>query len=445
MNIVGVIGLLVAIVLLIVMVFKGYNVIPVSIFVAIIAIVTNNLGIWEVLSGGYATSMTGFVGNYLIMFFLGAMFGQVLSKSGAAQAIALKLVSIFGSKRALLIVILASAILSYGGISVFVIVFSVYPIAVSLFKEADLPRRLIPGAIMLGAGSFTMTTLPGSPALTNVIPTKYLGTTVTAAPIMGTITAIVMFAAGYFIFIKYQNYMLAKGEHYIPSEFEIKMEEASKKQLNNLPGFGISILPIIAIVAIIFGERMLKIGLPSVFVVVIGLFAGIVVAYILFNKRLEGILAFKKYLDDASSGSITALLNTASIVGFGGAIKATPAFQTFVSFALGLSFSPVISAAIAVNIIAGITGSSSGGITIFMESMAQGFLAQGVNPEALHRISAIGAGVLDSLPHAGPNVTMLAVTHLSYKEGYPGIFFATCVVPFIGLVTAILLYFVGIV
>lgn len=445
MNVVGVIGLLVSIVLLVVLVFRGFNVIPVSIFVSIIAIVTNNLGIWEVLSGGYASAMTGFVGNYLIMFFLGALFGQVLSKSGAAQAIALKLANVFGSKRALLIVILASVILSYGGISVFVIVFSVYPIALSLFREANLPRRLIPGAIMLGAGSFTMTALPGSPALTNVIPTNYLGTTVFAAPIMGVITGIVMFLSGYLIFTRYEKYMLAKGEHFIPHESEKDMVGLSQDEINSLPKFGVSILPILAIILIIFGERMIGTGLASTFVVCIGLLAGVIITYILFANRLEGIPSFKQNLDGASSGSIMALLNTASVVGFGGAIKSTPAFQTFVNFALGLSFSPLVTAAIAVNIIAGITGSSSGGITIFLEAMGEGFLETGINPEALHRISAIGAGVLDSLPHAGPNVTMLAVTHLSFKEGYPGIFFATCVVPLIGLITALLLHSVGIV
>ncbi len=438
---VGILGLLVSIGLLIVLAFKGYNVIPVSIFVSIIAIVTNNLHIWDVLSGGYAQSMTGFVGNFLIMFFLGALFGEVLSKSGAARSVALKLVDVFGAKRCILIVVLASAILSYGGVSVFVIVFSVYPIALVLFKEADSPRRLIPGCMMLGAGSFTMTTLPGSPALTNVVPTQFLGTTITAAPLMGIIAGTVMFASGYFIFITYEKRLRAKGEHFTLSPKET-MVDLTEEEIKALPKFGLSIIPIIAIVAIIFGERMLGIGLDSIFTVCIALFAGVILTYMMFGKRIPEV---KLHLDNAASGSVMALMNTASIVGFGGAIKATPAFQAFVNFALNLTFPAVVSAAVAVNIIAGITGSSSGGITIFMESMAQGFLDQGVNPQALHRITAIAAGVLDSLPHAGPNVTMLAVTKLTFKEGYPGIFLATCVVPLIGLCTALILYSLGIV
>lgn len=437
----GIIGLLVSIVLLIVLAFKGYNVIPVSIFVSIIAIVTNNLHIWEVLSGGYAESMTGFVGNFLIMFFLGALFGEVLSKSGAARSIALKLVDIFGEERCVLIVVLASVILSYGGVSVFVIVFSVYPIALVLFKEANSPRRLIPGCIMLGAGSFTMTTLPGSPALTNVIPTNFLGTTITAAPLMGVISAAVMFASGYFIFITYEKRLKAKGEYFMFSPEET-MVDLTEEEIKALPKFGVSIIPILAIVGIIFAERILAIGLHSTFTVCIALFSGIILTYLMFGKRIPEV---KLHLDKAAGGSVMALLNTASIVGFGGAIKATPAFQAFVNLALNLTLPAVVSAAVAVNIIAGITGSSSGGITIFMESMSQGFLDQGINPEALHRISAMAAGVLDSLPHAGPNVTMLAVTKLSFKEGYPGMFLATCVVPLIGLVTALVLYSLGIV
>jgi H+/gluconate symporter-like permease len=441
MGFIGVLGLFASLAVLIVFVFKGYHVIPVSLFASLIAILTNNVGIWDVLSQNYAASMQSFVGNYLIMFFLGTVVGEVLSKSGAARRIAIKLAEIFGSKRSILIIVLASALLSYGGVSVFVIVFSVYPVALFLFREADIPKRLIPGSILLGAGTFTMTALPGTPALTNIIPTRYLGTTSTAAPTIGIISAIVMFAVGYAILIRYEKYVMSKGEHFVPGANDIILE-LTDEEVQKLPSFGLSVIPILVIILVILGERILGIGLPSIFTVIIALFAGALTGYALFWNRFE---SRKDTLNHSGQGSVGALLNTAAVVGFGGAIRAVPAFQSFVSFALGLNFFPIISAALAVNVIAGITGSSSAGITIFMESMAQNFLAMGVQPEVLHRVTAIAAGVFDSLPHAGPNVTFLAVTGLTYKEGYPAMFLMTCVVPLFGLVTAIVLASLGIV
>lgn len=441
MSVIGVLGLLLSLVVLMVFVFRGFHVIPVSLIASLIAIVANNANIWDVLSQNYAVSMQSFVGNYLIMFFLGTLVGEVLSKSGAARQIAIKLAQVFGAKRAILIVVLASAILSYGGVAVFVIVFSIYPIALFLFKEADIPKRLIPGSIMLGAGTFTMTTLPGTPALTNIIPTKYLGTTATAAPIMGIICAIVMFSVGYAILIAYEKRVKAKGERFIPGPNDV-VAELNEEEIKQLPSFILSIMPIVVIIGIIIGERLMKIGLPSVFTVIIALFAGAMVGYAIFWKKIE---QKKEALNTSGRGSVGALLNTAAVVGFGGTIRAVPAFQSFVQFALNLQFAPIISAALAVNVIAGITGSSSAGITIFMESMAQNYLDLGVQPEILHRVTAIAAGVLDSLPHAGPNVTFLAVTGLTYREGYPAMFLMTCIVPLAGLITALILAAIGIV
>jgi H+/gluconate symporter-like permease len=437
----GVIGLLSAIAILIFFVFKGYHVLPVSLVAAMVAIVTNNADIWKVLTEGYSTSLKNFVGNYIIMFFLGALVGEILQQSGAARTIGVKLANVFGSKRALLIVILTSVLLSYGGVSVFVIVFSIYPIALFLFKEADIPKRLIPGAVMLGAGSFTMTALPGTPALTNIIPTTYLGTTSTAAPVLGIAAAITMFTVGYFLLSLYEKKMKANGEHFVPGPNDV-VRELSAEEIKALPSFGLSLIPLIFIIGIILGERFLKIGLPSTFTVIIALFAGSLVGYGLFWNKIK---EKKEALTTSGNGSIRAILNTASVVGLGGAIRMVPAFQSFVTFATTTSLPALISVAFAVNVVAAVTGSSSAGITIFMESMSKGFLANGVNPQVLHRIAAISAGVLDSLPHAGPNVTFLAVTGLTFKEGYPGIFISTCIVPFSGLVVAIILASMGIV
>lgn len=441
MQAIGVFGLIIALLILVLLVFKGYHVLPITLLASLIVFIMNGVDIWPSFMEGYMPALTGFVGNYLVMFLFGSLVGELLSKCGAATAIALKLAKVFGAKRALLIVILSSIILSYGGVAVFVIIFSIYPIALVLFQQADLPKRLIPGAIMLGAGSFTMTTLPGTPALTNIIPTKYLGTATTAAPTIGIICSIVMLITGYLILTAYGKKMVANGEHFVAGEKD-KIKELSQEEICNLPGFVVSVIPIVVIIGIILGVRFAGIEIDSVYSVVLALAAGCLVTLVLFWNKIEGK---KESLTISSQGSINAIMNTASVVGFGGAIKLAPAFQAFVNFATGLTFHPLISAALAVNIIAGITGSSSAGITIFMETMSQNFLQMGVNPDVLHRISSMAAGVLDSLPHAGPNVTFLMVTNLSYREGYPGIFISTCIVPFIGLCVALVLAFMGIV
>jgi len=267
--------------------------------------------------------------------------GEILQQSGAARTIGVKLANVFGSKRALLIVILTSALLSYGGVSVFVIVFSIYPIALFLFKEADVPKRLIPGAVMLGAGSFTMTAVPGTPALTNIIPTTYLGTTSTAAPILGIAAAVTMFTVGYFLLTMYEKKMKANGEHFVPGPNDV-VRELTAEEIKALPSFGLSIIPLIAIVGIILGERFLKIGLPSTFTVIIALFAGALIGYGLFWNKIK---EKKEALTTSGNGSIRAILNTSSVVGLGGAIRMVPAFQSFVKFATSTALPGLVATA----------------------------------------------------------------------------------------------------
>lgn len=441
MEIIGILGLLLAITFMIFAAYKGFHVIPVTIVASLIAIITNNVDIWTGLSVNYATDMRNFVGNYLIMFFLGALLGQILSRSGGARMVGMTLARKFGAKNAILITVVTATILSYGGVSVFVIVFAIYPITLYLFQQADLPRRIIPGVVFLGAGSYAMTALPGSPALTNVIPTQFLGTTVTAAPTIGLISGLVMFVSGVYLFKRYAAKLQKNGEHFVASPSD-NIADMSDEELKALPNFSLSVAPLIVTVGVILGERFLKIGLPALFTVIIGLFAGIVTGYILHYKRIND---FKDTLAVSGNGSVNALMNTAAVVGLGGAVKGAPAFQSFVNFALNLNLPVIFTTAVAVNIIAGITGSSSAGITIFMNTFSEPLLARGIDAQVFHRIAAMGAGVLDSLPHAGPNVTFLSVAGLKYREGYPSIFLATCIVPLIGLVTGLILASLGLV
>lgn len=435
----GIIGLLAALVLLIVIVYRGLHIIAASLICSLLIIFTNQLPLWGTLADSYAVWMKNFVGNFLLMFFLGAVFGELMSKSGAARSIAHKVIDIFGPARAILVVVLSSAILSYGGVSVFIIIFSMYPIALFLFKEANVSKNLLPATILLGAGTFMMTSFPGTPALTNIIPTRYLGTTATAAPLIGLAASVVIFTSGYLYLRWIEKRYKAKGLNFVPGKNDV-IEELTEEDKAALPSFILAIIPILAILAFIF---LSKGRIDSIFAVCCALTIGIFLSMVFFWKRYDGKIM--ECVNVGGSGSIMAIVNTAAVVGFGGVVQAAPAFKEFVAFALGMQFDPLISASLAVNVVAGITGSSSGGLTIFMEAMAQDYLAMGIDPSVFHRICSIAAGCLDSLPHAGPNITFLTITCLTYKQAYKHMFAITCVAPILGLIVAIILAMAGIV
>ncbi len=158
------------------------------------------------------SGFAGFVSSWFLMFLLGALFGKLMEHTGAADAVALAIVKRIGKQRAVLAVVLACAVLTYGGVSIFVVAFSAYPMAVSLFKDANLPRRFIPAALGLGSVTFTMTSA-GSPEIQNWIPIQYLGTSPYAGWEVSIIVAIFMAIVGYCWLMKMIKTAMAKGEH----------------------------------------------------------------------------------------------------------------------------------------------------------------------------------------------------------------------------------------
>lgn len=428
----GVIGVLIAIALLIFMAYKGWGIIPASLICSIIVLITNQGDLWEGLAGNYINGFIYFAGSYFLIFVLGALFGQVMGESGSAKAISYKLLDWFGEKRAILVVTLATAILTYGGVNLFIVIFTVYPLALILFKAANLPKRLIAASVGLGAATLTMTCLPGSPAIQNLIPAQVLGTTATAAPLLGIICGLLILVLGLLYIHRQARMAQEKGDGFVPSPSD-NIESLELTDRSELPDWRIAFIPLIMVIVIIF---LLKNRLDAIYGVAIALTIGVILTYILNWKRFKSPL---KALNEGCSNSIMALINTSAVVGFGFVVQNVPAFQSFVKFALGLKFHPFVSEAIAVNIIAGITGSASGGLTIFMTSMGEAFLATGVNPEALHRIASIASGGLDSLPHSGAVVTLLMVMGLTHKEGYKDLGFVTTLIPLLVTVVAVIL------
>lgn len=420
--------------LVILMAYRGWGIIPASLICSVIVAATNSVDIGQSLGVNYAAGFTFFAGTFFLIFVLGSMFGAAMSDSGSASAISRKLINVFGSSRAILVVILATAILTYGGVNLFIVIFTVYPIALILFQAENLPKRLIVASIALGAGTFTMTAVPGSPAIQNLIPAQVLGTTPTAAPLLGMVATVIMFSLGYAYISTQAKKAREQGEAFVPGPRD-NMEKLTLADASKLPDWKVAILPIVVVIGLIIG---LKGVMDPMATVGIALASGIMLTFAMNWKRYEKPL---KTVNDGSTNSVVPLINTAAIVGFGFVVQNVPAFQSFVQFAMGLSdrFNPLVSAAVAVNIVAGITGSASGGLTIFMKTMGPEYIKMGVNPEVLHRISSIASGGLDSLPHSGAVITLLMVMGLTHKEGYKDIGVVTLLIPLLALAVCVAL------
>ena len=442
MSVISLLGLFAAIAVLILLIYKGMHSLMVAVISCLILIFTSGLDVWTTYVGGpngsFTASMMGFMQNFILMFAIGAVLGEFLSKSGFAFSIAMKLSDLFGTKHAVLIVVVSTMILAYGGVSMFVIVFAVYPIAAVVFKRANITKNLLPGCICLGAGTFVMTALPGSPTTINVVATQYLGTTIWAAPVLGTILAVLMFVLGTLYLLREEKKYREKGEGFEAGENEY-IQDITEETRNNAPNFVLSVLPVIIIFA--FNVIGTKLGLNATYAVCLGMAASIVYIWLVAHKRIESVFAC---LNKGCTNSIGAIINTSAIIGFGGVVKMTPAFGAITNFALNLPFAPIISAVLATGILAGVTTSSTGGLTLFLEMLGAEFLAKGINPEVMHRLCAIASGTLDSLPHSGPNLTLCMVIGVTMKNAYKHMGMITCVLPTIAVIVGVILAAVGV-
>lgn len=434
-------GLLLALFVLIFLSFKNWGMLPVSLVASIVVVVTNRMDLWPAFSKDYAVAMQGFVGANLILFFLGTVFGGFMGESGAAKSISMRLMQWLGKDRAILITVLAAAILSYGGVSLFVVVFSLYPISVVLFKEANISKFIFPACLFFGCATFTMVNLPGTPAIQNIIPSNYFGTNAYAAPVVGISSSIFLFIIGY-AYLKWEARNLQKKGHYFEPGPNDNVDEMSLED-PNMPDWRIAVIPMAAVIVTIF---VLRNTFVSMFGVIIALFVGIVLELALLRKNIRNPL---KSLNISSTNAIGALLNTAAVVGFGGVVKGSAGFQSVVEYALSLDMNPLIAVGIAVNITAGVTGSSSGGLGIFCETLGQQYLAKfveaGISPQVLHRISAIASSGLDSLPHSGATVTGIIAAGLNHKQAYRYVFGTNIVCTILGLIFAIIVASFGLV
>ena len=428
------IGLLGGLILLIILTLRGVNLFIAAPICALLVALTSGMAIFPVTAdsnfiNAYMDGFAGFLSAWFFMFLLGSLFGKFMEDTGAADSVASYIVGKLGMKHAVLAVVIACAVLTYGGVSVFIVAFSVYPMALSLFKDADLPRRFIPATLAFGSVTFTMTSA-GSPEIQNWIPVKYLGTSPYAAWEVSLVVAIFMATVGYFWLNKMIKKAVAKGERFDAREGDPIILERERPH----PITGVIPLLVVLLLSFMLHDVLQQTAL--IVALLGGVLSIVVINYKYFHNMANAI-------NMGTTGALVAIGNTAAVVGFGAVAKVSPAFIAAVDAMTHMPGNELVGAAVAVSVIAGLTGSASGGQAIALPLVAPGYLDMGVNPEQLHRVVAISSGALDSLPHNGYVVTTIrAICKETHQRAYWPLAALTVVIPLVGVALALSLFII---
>lgn len=479
----GLLGIIAGLAFLMFLAFRGWTILLLAPGAALIAAAFAGEPLLAHWTQTFMGAAAGFVAQFFPIFLLGALFGKLMDDSGSVRAIAEFMTERLGPSRAALAVVLAGALVTYGGVSLFVAFFVLAPMGLALFKAGNVPRRLLPAAIALGTSTFTMSALPGTPAIQNAIPMPFFGTTPFAAPGLGVVAAIVMFAFGMWWLGLAQTRARRAGEGFENVEngksarLSVSADDLTVRELASTarefdpaeidrgnrttqnPPIGVAVLPLIIVICANFiitqfilpsidssflsqakwGETSLS-AVGGIWSVSLALFLAILVLVGLNYQRLP---ALRETIDAGANASVLPVLSVASLVGFGAVVAALPAFEAVRDWVLGIGGGPLVSLAVATNILAALTGSASGGMTIALDALGPTFMeisqATGLSPSLMHRVAVISSGTLDSLPHNGAVVTMLAVCGCTHKESYSDIVIVAVVGALIALVCVIVL------
>ena len=432
-TIISVIGLLVAAVVFIVVIWKGLDVFTSTILVSFIIILTSWMQWWDALTA-YVDGYIGFIGNNLFVLVIGAVFGELMGSSGCAESIANVITEKLGVKRVILSITVLSTVFVYVGVSGFVVLFVLAPIATVMMKQAGYPYRMIPGIIFIGATCSAM--IPYAINITNIMPAQYLGTSMSSAPILGWLAFIVSIAVGYFYMVHAAKKAAIKEGTVVDASQPVKIEPSR----DDLPPFGIALIPFVLSVALVLLFSNVT-DMNTNAVVVLSLFIGSAVIVLLCFKQLKGVT---KVIGKGVDNGIGATIMAAAILGFSGVLQSCPGFQAVIDFVLGLKMNPYITEFIGLNVLAGIMGSGTSAIAMFFEHLSGGLIANGADPGALHRLAPACATGMNTLPNAGGMVAQLRWMNLSLAESYWYVFVTSVLAPMIGsavaVVAAIILY-----
>ena len=474
----GLFGILIALGLLMWLSFRGWSILLLAPAAALLAAFASGEPLLAHLTQMFMTGAAQFLAQFFPLFLLGALFGKLMEDSGSVEVIARFMTERLGTARTILAVVLGGAVVTYGGVSLFVAIFVLVPMAQGLFKTAAIPRRLMPGAIALGTMTFTMSALPGTPALQNAIPMPFFGTTPFAAPGLGIIAAAIMLGFGLWWLSRSEAAARRAGEGFdtgtcpelsaddpslreratIASEFD-PAELSHGRHTRSDPSFIVALLPLVVVILVNllmsvvvlprmdtsfladerWGATSLA-GVGGVWAVVVALSVAILTLIALNFHRLPSL---RETMDAGANASVLPAFSVASLVGFGAVIAALPAFGLVRDWVLSIGGGPLVSLAVATNVLAALTGSASGGMTIALDALGPTYMRLagevGIDPALLHRVAVMSAGTLDSLPHNGAVVTLLAVCGVTHKQSYLDVFMVAIVGAVIALTAVILL------
>jgi H+/gluconate symporter-like permease len=457
--------------------YRGWSVLMVAPVAALLAAAVSReplLAHWtQTFMGGAGR----FVTQWFPMFLLGGLFGKLMDDSGSIKSIARFLTERLGTDRTMLAVVLASAVVTYGGVSVFVAFFVLVPMAKQMFQAANLPRRLMPATIGLGAFTFTMSAMPGTPSVNNAIPMPYFGTTSFAAPGLGIIASIIIFVIGMWWLRRAEAAARRAGEGYgAVSEVsavvgeKIRVQAAAAGDFDpaeiqhgehsaSQPPVFVAVLPLVVVICTNFLMSLVVLprldfsflaeevwggttigAVAGVWSVVIALAAASMTVILLNYSRIP---ALRESLDAGAVSSVLPILTIASLVGFGAVVAALPAFADVRDALLSIGGGPLISLTVAVNVLAGLTGTASGGMAIVLNILGDTYMQlaaeHGINPALMHRITTIGAGTLDALPHNGTVLLLFQISGLTHRESYLDMVMTVIVTCIIALVAVLVL------
>jgi H+/gluconate symporter-like permease len=475
----GLIGILLGLAALVWLSFRGWSVLVLAPAAALIVALTAREPLLANWTMTFMGSAAGFILQFFPLFLLGAVFGKLMDDSGSVTAIARFMTEKLGPRRAILAVVLAGTLVTYGGVSLFVAFFVLVPMAQALFRTADIPNRLMPAAIALGTMTFTMSALPGTPAIQNAIPMPFFGTTPFAAPGLGIIASAIMLAFGLWWLARKEKAARLAGEGFGVAgiaaaattdepPFRERATAASSfdpaeiphgHHADAAPGALVAALPLIVVVAVNLVVSLIVLprlnlsflddprwggasvaSVSGVWSVLVALIMAIATLVLLNRKRLT---ALRKTVDAGANASVLPVMSVASLVGFGAVVAAMPAFAVVRDWVLSIGGGPLVSLALATNILSALTGSASGGLTIALDALGGTYMQLaaelGIDPSVMHRVAVIGAGTLDSLPHNGAVVTLLAVCGSTHKDSYFDIVMVGIVGAMLALVVVVVL------
>ncbi|TDN63588.1 SLC13 family permease [Paraburkholderia sp. BL10I2N1] len=474
----GLAGMLISLGLLIWFAYRGWSVLLLAPIAAMLAAAISREPVLAHWTLTFMGSAARFIAQFFPLFLLGALFGKLMEDSGSVQAIARFMTEKLGPRRAMLAVVIGGALVTYGGVSLFVAFFVLAPMAQALFQAANIPRRLMPAAIALGTSTFTMSALPGTPAIQNAIPMPFFGTTPFAAPGLGIIASIVMAAFGLWWLGRQEASARRAGQGFETvgvgareADDELVRERAIVSQSfdpreieqghvsEQLPPFGIAIVPLVLVVCGNFVMNVIVLpridasylaearwgstslsAVAGVWGVCVALAIAIVALLLLNRSRLA---ALRESIDAGANASVLPVLSVGSLVGYGAVIAALPAFELVRSWVLGIGGGPLVSLAVATNLLAALTGSASGGMTIALDALGSTYMQlaaqHNIDPALLHRVAVISSGTLDSLPHNGAVVTLLGVCGSTHRDSYRDIVMVGIVGALLALVVVIVL------